>query len=153
MALFFETTGADKSTVVFTLKDEDHLGFQSLYRLYMEEGDPTEWKLATKHLDGWEHWEMLCQSAWFKPYVTRWRKELLLRLQSQALARIIAEAKTSSRNSFTANKYLLERGWEPKEKGSAGRPSKEAIKQEASRIASEAQRIESDFERLTAKPN
>jgi nitrate reductase alpha subunit len=147
--LFYEETLADKSTVVYTLKDKDHEGYPSLYRLYMETRDPTEWRFATRHLDGWEHWERLCDSSWFKPYVERWRRELHLHIASESLARIMAEAKTSSRDSFTANRYLLERGWLPKEKGVAGRPSKEAVRKEASRIASESQQVTSDFERIT----
>ena len=147
-ALFFEETGADKSTVVYTLKDQDHLGFASLYRLYMESNDPTEWRFATSHLDGWEHWEMLCQCTWFAPYIARWRRELQLRLASQALARIMAEAKTNSRESFVANRYLLERGWMPKDSSKGGRPTKEAIRKEAHQIASESQQVASDFDRL-----
>lgn len=151
-ALFFETTLADKSTVVYTLKDQDHEGYPSLYRLFMETGDPTEYKFATRHLDGWEHWTMLCKCPWFEEYVSRWREELHLKIASESLARIMAEAKTSSRDSFTANRYLLERGWEPKDSSKRGRPTKAAVKAEAARIASEAQQITNDFERLL-RPN
>lgn len=146
--LFFEQTPADKSTVVYTLKDQDHEGYPSLYRLYMETNDPTEWRFATTYLDGWEHWEMLCRCTWFTPYVERWRRELQLRLASQSLARIMAEAKTNSKESFVANKYLLERGWMPKDSNKGGRPSKDSIRQAAHQIASEGQQVASDFERL-----
>lgn len=146
--LFFEETGADKSTVVYSLKDQDHEGYPSLYRLYMEANDPTEWTFSQKYLDGWDHWERLCQCTWFTPYVTRWRKELQLRLASAALARIISESKTNSKESFTANRYLLERGWVPKDKNSGGRPTKDAVRQEAHRIASESIQIHDDFKRL-----
>lgn len=150
--LFYETQLADKSSVVYTLKDQDHEGYPSLYRLYMETGDPTEWKFATAHLDGWEHWERLCECPWFKPYVERWRRELHLRIASNALARIMAESKTNSRDSFTANKYLLERGWEPKDSKKAGRPSKDAIKAEATRLAASQTQINDDYDRLV-RPN
>jgi hypothetical protein len=150
--LFYEETGADKSTVVYTLKDQDHMGFPSLYRLYMETDDPTEWKFANQHLDGWEHWEMLCRCSWFIPYVQRWRKELQLRIASHALARIMAESKTNSRDSFTANRYLLERGWMPKEANKGGRPSKDSIRAAAHQIASEGLQVASDFDRLM-RPN
>lgn len=151
-ALFYEETLADKSTVVYTLKDKDHQGYPSLYRLYMETGDPTEWRFATQYLDGWEHWDMLTQCHWFVPYVTRWRKELQLRIASQSLARIMAEAKTNSRDSFTANRYLLERGWEPKDAKKGGRPTKESIRAAAHELASQSQQINSDYDRLISKP-
>lgn len=146
--LFYEMTLADKSSVVYTLKDHDHEGFRSLYRLYMETNDPTEWRFATEFLDGWEHWELLCKTTWFQPYVSRWRKELELRLRSQALSRIMSESKTASKESFAANKYLLEKGWEPKDSGRRGRPSKDEVSKAAREIASTNSRLEEDFERL-----
>lgn len=152
--LFFEQTNSDKSTVQYTLKDTDHKGFPSLYRLYMELDDPTEWEVAQKLVDGWEHWEMLCACNWFKPYVERWRREVELRMKSKALARIKSEAKTNSKESFMANRYLIEKGWEPKEGQSKGRgrPSKEEIKRAANEIASTNDRLSQDFERLQIRP-
>lgn len=147
-ALFFEETGSDKSSVVYSLKDNDHEGYPSLYRLYMEANDPTEWRFTQQHLAGWDHWEKLCSCIWFLPYVTRWRKELQLRMSSQALARIMAESKASSRDSFTANRYLLERGWVAKGESKGGRPTKEAISAAAHHIASQDRQIQSDFNRL-----
>jgi hypothetical protein len=145
--LFYEQTLSDKSSVVYTLKDHDHQGYPSLYRLYMETNDPTEYRFATEHLDGWEHWEMLCSCTWFQPYVSRWRHELELRMKSEALARIMREARTNSKESFTANRYLLEKGWEPK-KSQAGRPTKDQVRQAAHDIASTQDRVSGDFERI-----
>jgi hypothetical protein len=152
-ALFYETTGADKATVVYTLKDSDHLGYPSLYRLYMETDDPTEYRFATQHLDGWEHWQQLCECTWFVAYADRWRHELEVRMKSKALARIMTEAKTGGRDSFASNKYLLEKGWEPKEQAKRGRPSKAEIKEEAHKILSTSSRLEEDFFRITGKTN
>jgi hypothetical protein len=146
--LFFEQTDADKATVVYTLKDTPHEGYPSLYQLYMDLDDPTEWEVAQSLMDGWEHWEMLCKCTWFKPYIDRWRKELELRMKSKALARIKSEAKTGSKESFGANKYLLEKGWEPKEGSSRGRPSKEEIKKAANEIARTSEQLTEDYKRL-----
>jgi hypothetical protein len=150
--LFLETSYTDLSFVAYTLKDVDHRGYPSLYRLFLETNDPTEYKFATTHLDGLLHWEKLCDCTWFKPYVERWRRELELRMKSIALSRIMAEAKASSREAFNANKYLLEKGWEPKDgpKHSRGRPTKEQIQKAASDAASASQRLTDDFERITA---
>jgi len=151
--MFYELCGSDKTYVLYTLKDWDHEGYPSLYRLYMEENDPTEYRFATKYLDGWEHWETLSSQAYFQPYVERWRKELELRFKSQALARIMSESKTSGRESFAANKYLLEKGWEPKATAKRGRPSKEEIKQAAHDELSISKRLDEDLERITGKFN
>jgi hypothetical protein len=150
--LFFETTLADKSSVVYTLKDDPHEGFPSLYRLYMETKDPTEWKFANAHLGGWRHWELLCESEWFKPYVERWRKELELAIKSEALARIMATGRSSSKEAFTANRFIVEKGWEPKEpQNKRGRPSKEEIRRAAEDHFVNARNLDEDFDRLFSK--
>lgn len=147
--LFFETVGADKSKVLYTLKDRDHEGYPSLYLKYMECNDPTEWTFANAYLENWSHWERLCECTWFKPYVERWRKELSLRLKSKALARIISESKSSSKEAFGASKYLLEKGWEEKEaKAGRGRPSKDEVRKAAKEIATNNDRLLKDLERI-----
>lgn len=149
-ALFFEKTGADKSTVLYTLKDMDHLGFPSLSRLFIETNDPTEYIFATTYLGSWEHWQALTECSWFKPYIMRWRRELRVKIQSEALKAIIREAKLETKNSFTANRYLVEHGWEPKEGVAArrGRPSKEEIRKAAHEALEQDENFKDDFERI-----
>lgn len=148
--LFFEKVDSDKSTVLYTLKDVPHEGFPSFYQLYMAIDDPTEWEVSQQLTDGWEHWEMLCSCTWFKPFVERWRKELELRMKSKALSKIKTEAKTGSKESFGANKYLLEKGWEAKEgqRKGAGRPTKDEIKRAADELAKAHNQLSDDYERL-----
>lgn len=119
--LFFEQTGAEKSTVVYTLKDNDYMGYPSLYRLYMEMDDPTEWRFAREYLDGWEHWKMLCECSWFAPIVARWREEMELKLKGLALINIQAIAEGDSKSSFAANRLLLEGGWKEKTQSTRGK--------------------------------
>lgn len=149
--LFFETTLADKSSVVYSLKDWDHEGFPSLYRLYMEMEDLTEYEFSNTYLDGWEHWEMLTSAEWFKPYAERWRKELSLKIKARALRGLRAEAESSSKNAFAANKFLVDRGWVEKEDGKPhgrGRPSKEDVKKAADEMAITDRRLLEDSKRL-----
>jgi hypothetical protein len=152
-ALFYETTLEDKSSVVYTLKNEDHKGFTSLYRLYMEMSDPTEYRFATSCLADWEHWTQLCECTWFESYRDRWRQELNLKITSEALARILTEAGSDRREAFSANKYLLEKGWVPKDKDPVGRPSKEAIRRKANEIVFDNSRLIGDAERIGVKNN
>lgn len=153
--LFFETQLADKSSVVYTLKDRDHLGYPSLYRLYMEADDPTEYTFALAHLDGWDHWQMLCDCTWFRPYVSAWRKELEVRAKAQALLSIRAIAKDkTSKEHYQASKFMVSSGWVEKTKGrGAGRPSKDDIRKEANRIAQTSKDIDDDFERIQGQIN
>lgn len=146
-ALFYETVNADKSTVIYTLKDEDHEGFPSLYRLYMETSDSTEYDFAVRYLDGWEHWEMLCKCNWFKPYVSRWRRELEVKLRSQALKAIKDVADTREhKDSLSANRFLLEKGWVKKQE--KGRPKQEDIEKAAILLAEDENKIKDDFARI-----
>lgn len=156
--LFFETTGSDKSSVSYTLKDWDHtvdgVVYPSLYRLYLESEDLTEYEFANTHLDGWEHWEMLTACHWFKPYAERWRKELSLKIKARALRRLHAEAGSSSKNAFLANKYLVDKGWV--EKGTSpgrGRPSKDEVKAAATELAAEERRLSDDLSRIQKELN
>ena len=146
-ALFYEQTLADKASVVYTLKDRDHKGYDSLYRLYMDYDDLTEYEFAHAHLGGWEHWKLLCECSWFKPYIARWREELHLRHAAMALRQVKRIASTNDNGSMAANRYLLEKGWE-KNLNPVGRPTKEAIKRKAKEMVLTNEEIDKDHARI-----
>lgn len=147
--LFYETTMADKSNVVYTLKLVDHMGYPSLYRLYMDISDPTEYVFATTHLGGWAHWEELTENNWFKPHIAGWRRELEVKLKSMALAHLIVQSASSDpKTSVPVNRYLLDKDWTPEAKTKRGRPTKEAIRQAANDIVLSQDRIKADFDNL-----
>ncbi len=143
--------GEDKAKVLYTLKDFPHAGYKSLYLEYLSAADPTEYSFATTFLHNFDHWERLCKCKWFLPYVTRWRKELELKIRSAALKRLMAEGKSDSKNAFQANKYLLEKGWI--ERNEKGRPSKDQIQQEAKRQAEDQKVLDADFIRIIGDKN
>lgn len=146
-ALFYEMNITDRGDAIYTLKREDVGEYKSLYKLYMQEADPTEYRFANKYLEGVEHWERMCESGWFQPYVEQWRRELELKIKSESLARLLEKAKDKSgKDHYTVNKFLLEKGW--KEKSTKGRPSKEEIKKEGERIALMSQKVREDAKRL-----
>lgn len=156
--LFYERVGADKTGVLYTLKDVDHEGFPSLKRLYLEIGDLTEYRFIKECMFSAEHWDALCKCIWFEPEIEMWRRELFLRIQSEALAQIISESKKDGATKLQASKYLLERGWEPKNTATSkrGRPSKIAIQEAAEDLFSDEQRVKDDYDRLLRgeiKPN
>ena len=150
-AIFYEKS-ADKTKVIYTLKDKDHKGYPSLYKSYMEMEDVTEFEFANKYLANYEHWELLCSITWFAPLVARWRNELELKLKARALSRIIAESRSSSRDAYMASKYILEKGWDKNNntKNNVGRPSKADITKQAKIIASEDVLMDSDLDRILA---
>lgn len=144
--LFYEISPS-KESVIYTLKERDHAGYPSLYRLYMDESDITEYSFATKHLESWEHWQMICRAVWFQPIVEKWRAELEVKIRAAALNNIVKEAgNPQSKNAFTANKFLVERGWV--DKNTKGRPSKAEVKKAAKEVAEETNAIEEAWQRL-----
>ena len=151
--LFWETRAQypDSQSVKYTLKDVDHNGYLSLYRLYMELEDTTEWEFANTYLEDYQHWTKLCECTWFKPYVTRWRHELQQKLRARALRSIKSVANADDKDSYAANKYLLDKGYAPPEAPSKrGRPTKSQVDKEARFLAQEEKQLRYDLERLTS---
>ncbi len=149
--LFFEMTLADKTNVLYTLKEDDHMGYPSIFRLYLEEEDPTEYTFATKYFEGVDHWEKLCTSNWFTPYLVKMRHALELKLKSHAFASIKRDAlDPESKSSSSSAKFILERGYEAvnPDKRKAGRPSKREIAEAARLENSFKEEIKDDFERI-----
>lgn len=148
--LFFEQSYDDPSAAIYTLKNRDHEKYLSLYQRYLDMEDPLEVEFANRYFEDYEHWQMVANAPWFKPYIERWRKELALRLRAKALNRIkdIAQDETN-RASFAANKLLLEGGWMDKEEvKKVGRPSKEAIRAEADALFNSEKSTEQDYQRV-----
>lgn len=147
--LFYEEMGEDKSSVVYTLKREDHQGFPSLYRLYMAIADPTEYRFAVECLDGWSHWQELSSASWFKPFIEEWRHELEVKLRSEALAQILAVSRDqANNNSYHANKYLLDGSWKPADAKKRGRPGRGSTRDEIIAHGASLAEMEDDAKRL-----
>jgi hypothetical protein len=150
-ALFLERNMRDRSTVLYTLKETDDEVYPSLYRLYMESTDPTEYVFATTYFENWQHWADLCEKDWFIPIVKRWRMEKELQFRSRSLALLLEQALGGSREAVQVNKWIVEGGYTPKGKGGStgrGRPSKEDISKAASQIAGDQSRLDEDYLRI-----
>ena len=121
-SLFYETNDLEsKYPSIFTLKDQTHKGRPSLYQAYMEANDPTEYRLAIEIFGSVACWQNLCHCEWFKPYVTRWRKELQNKIRSEAImtARLGA-AGSANATQVNAAKWLATLEFEGNKIASAG---------------------------------
>jgi hypothetical protein len=147
-SLFYEMSYGDTSRVVYTLKDKDHKGYKSLYKLYMEERDILEHTFANKYFESYEHWQLVSETSWLKPLVEKWREELELVLKAEALSNIIAVSKDPEHKShYEASKYLLNSPWRgPTD--NRGRPSRQKIKEAAEDLFSKHQTFKQDHERI-----
>jgi len=154
-SLFLETAKQDRGSAPYTLKDYDYEWkgqvYPSLYVRYMGMQDPIEFNFANEYLADFQHWELLCETKWFQPYAKRWRKELELQLKANSLARVLAESKAPTREGISAAKYVLEKGWEPKDRNTKGRPTKQDIKDEAYKIATDNKLVNEHFEKFVLK--
>ena len=159
-ALFWEIGYSENA--IYTLKDWDSTTTQgkslkSLKQLYLQENDLTEYDFARKHFVNWDHWQTVSKSWYLKDHVAKWREELEIRITTDALKMIQAEAISESKFAYNANRYLADKGWKPKEekvsKKGVGRPSKASIAEETARLVSESHDIEKDLIRLGLKVN
>ena len=90
-ALFMELSESpDVYPPLFTLKDYDHNGFPSLYKLYMQYD--SEYEAALQILGSWPHWKELCKCSWFKPYRNTWEAERLERDKAVAKKQLLNSA-------------------------------------------------------------
>lgn len=120
IGLFFETCRnlEQKKHAKWTLKHRDlnHVlvdgtvkFYPSLYKLYMEEMDITEYLFATKHFDTFKAWKNLVAKKWFHDdHLLLWREDLDIKLRSLALSEVIKNG------TLNANKFLLEGKYLPK---------------------------------------
>jgi len=135
---------------VFTLRDFDYDGLPSFKRMYMEASDPSEYSFAMETLGSWEHWEKLCSVGFFKPYIEKWRKELVLKLKSDgliALTRLAGNAKSEAQR-LQAAKFLADEGFVPDKRVKRGRPSKEEVEGEMNRRLQHLSDVEEDLDRI-----
>lgn len=121
-ALFYEMVGEDKSSCLYTLKDEDHKGFKSLKKLFLSESDVSEYRFARKYLDSYIHWKKLLSCSWFEEHILAWREELRTKLSSLYLSQIEEIAAKGGKEGLAANRYLLERLEKPTGAIKRGRP-------------------------------
>ena len=143
---------------IYSIKDDGNGDYPSLYRLFLDEMDPTEYGFAEKYLGGWQHWEHLQSLEWFKPIVDRWRAELAKRIQHHLATeaqKIVADPNSSQSAKLRAMKFIAAAEYEPPpHSGGKGRPSKEEVKGELKRMAKTISDFDTDFERLgLGKPN
>jgi hypothetical protein len=152
--IFYEhDLSENKDVALYTLKDQDHevngKVYPSLRRLYIETGDLTEYEFVNLFLGGWPHWKRLQACTWFQPYLEEWREELEVKLRSEALAKVVDISKAKQHPShYQAAKYVVDKGWQPKEKQQTGPKTREKIREEAEKIHNSNVEVLEDWKRI-----
>tara|TARA_R110000868_G_scaffold166543_1_gene400555 strand:- start:73 stop:603 length:531 start_codon:yes stop_codon:yes gene_type:complete len=156
--LFYESSYENTANVIFTLKPDDievrgHT-YVSLNKLYVSlcAADPTEYTFSQVVFSSWDIWDTLRRSPYLKNEVARWRREVEVRIKSEAIRAIADEMKTGGRSSFSAAKLLLDRGWLDSDTASAAK-SKLQKKEEDDLNKEAMSQLSDDAERLGLKIN
>lgn len=137
---------------VYTLKEDHSHGYPSLYKLYMEMADPTEYLFAQEAFGSWEHWlEILGGDidgpfpAWIREYIMKWRKELEIKLRAEGIRSLRTHAKTKPAAAlyFADGQFSVHNI-----KRGRGRPKKEDTEQQLLMEKLAAKELDEDMSRL-----
>lgn len=115
-------------TPTFTLLGYDNNGLISMERLFLEHyQDPTEYEFVKEVFDGdWEHWQQMKETKVVAPLYARWKHDAEAKLLAEVMKKVVETAfDDSNKNSFAAQKWLIERGNKNTTTKSVGRPKKE----------------------------
>lgn len=152
-AMFFETSMPPREACVYTLKRDDHNGYPSIRRLFLECMDPVGYLFAETHLGGWDHLQKLLELDWFREHWDAWQIELETKIRAQALQKLLEGSNDkASKNHADLNKFLLSRGWVTPNEKKRGAPTKAEIRQAAIHLADEHETVLSELARVTERP-
>lgn len=152
LCIYRNTKDLSEAKYTTKLQDQVYKGktYPSLYKLYMEEADESEYFFAKKYFESWQQWEKLCNSAALKSKIDTWREELQIKLKAEELLRV-KEAAASG--DVQSSKWLLDKHWQ-----SSVKPTTKLVKGKVKEVAEERTRnvthqefdkILQNFEKLT----
>jgi hypothetical protein len=102
--------------------------YLSLYRLFMDIGDPSEYQFANAVFEDWEQWNRICKNKVLSSQlrIPAWRAELEVKIRSLGITENIQAAREGNVQSA---KWLAEKKWSNR---TAGRPNKQEVAKEMS---------------------
>ena len=118
--LFYETcVPYRKHLAMYTFMhhdiEVDGKKYKSIFKAYLDCGDPTEYDFAVKYFDCWDHWQRICESSGCAEWIAKMRSELSIKLRSEAIKRIISHSEDEK--GFQAAKYIADKKWENRGRG------------------------------------
>ncbi len=132
----------------FTLY-RDKPGLINFGKEYIEYGDMTGYKMATKYLENYSHWNMLMKANWFREAKATWDEEIEARLYAEAMETLVAIAKGEGPQAIQAAKFLATKGYREKTpRNGVGRPSRDQVEGILKQEADDARTINDDFKRI-----
>jgi hypothetical protein len=116
--IFYETCPAsDRSSVKYCLGLMDlqlnDTVIPSIRKIYinMDHIPEFEYEFAETYLGGWTHWQKLQKSSAVGPHIKEWKAEKSIKLKADAMKQLLATAKSDTKDSFQAAKFLAQKGY------------------------------------------
>lgn len=133
----------------FTLH-KDKPGLINFGKVYVEEGDPSGYKVTQKLLDGdYTLWTILMGCRWFVSAKELWDRELDAKLFSEGMDQIRELAENGMpAQKLSAAKFLANKEYKKDKSNSKGRPRREDIDRAARDLAVSDRDIEDDLNRI-----
>ena len=77
--------------------------------VYLFLSDPTEYAPAQYLIGDWDHWVQIAEKSQVRPYIAEWRKELIVKLRSEAILALRKQAQSDK--GTAAARWLAENGY------------------------------------------
>lgn len=134
---------------LFTLH-KDKEGLINVGKVYVEEGDPSGYKVAQRIFDGdYTLWTVLLGCRWFLAAKEVWDRELDAKLYSEGMDEIRALAKDGlPAQKLAAAKFLATKQYRKDNSSSKGRPKREDIDKAAKDLALTERELAEDVKRI-----
>jgi hypothetical protein len=134
---------------LFTLH-MDKPGMINFGKVYVEEGDPSGYKVAQRILDGdYTLWTVLMGCRWFIAAKEVWDRELDAKLYSEGMDEIRTLAKEGMpAQRLAAAKFLANKEYRKDKSTQKGRPKREDIDKAARDLADSEKDFEEDLKRI-----
>lgn len=113
--LVVDSMGRNMTIGLFKETNDGRTDYKPLWSIkewkevYMDLSDPTEYSPAMYLLGDWDHWVQIADKSQARPYFAEWRKELVIKLRSEAIASLRKQAKGDK--GTAAAKWLAENGY------------------------------------------
>jgi hypothetical protein len=121
-------------------------------KVYVEEGDPSGYKVANKILDGdYTLWTALMGCRWFLAAKEVWDRELDAKLYSEGMdtiRKMAGDDAVAPAQRLAASKFLATKGYRKDNVASKGRPKREDIDKAAKDLAASERDFEADLKRI-----
>lgn len=142
--LFWQHSNRSPNQPVYCLEREDHtvmsvkgyrLHILSARKIYLEARDPTEYEAAKRLVGSWDTWQSMVEAYWFKPHLERWRRELAIMLESEALQTLSMAARQTDAKGVNAAKFFANKEYEKDGKKSVKEVKKMQEAEQAEKVA------------------